>query len=105
MDIWYKAQNLDRFSEIEETYFSLFLGPKLPFRVYGSAMVTSPNNKGVILIGGYIRNDHVESSALLELSGNSVESLQWTILEQKLKHPRCNHVALFLPQNLLKAAS
>ena len=28
-------------------------GPKLPFKVRNSAMVTSPNGKGVVIFGGF----------------------------------------------------
>ena len=72
----------------------------MPFKVYGSTMVTSPCGKGVILIGGYNRNERKESDVLLELTGHSVDTLKWIILEQKLKYPRCRHVSYLIPDDL-----
>ena len=60
-------------------------------------MVTSPNSKGVVLIGGY-NDTHMKSSKqLIELSGNSKKSLKWTILNQKMKYLRSYHVAYSIP--------
>ena len=38
-----------------------------------------------------------KSSALFELSGDSVESLKWKKLDQKLQYPRVNHVSFLIP--------
>ena len=55
-------------------------------------MVTSPTEKGVVMIGGH--NQFAPYSFdLLELSGNSKEKLEWKILEQKLQYPRSDHVS------------
>ena len=35
------------------------------------------------------------------LSGNSLESLEWTILDQKLQYPRYNHVLYIIPDKLM----
>ena len=50
-------------------------------------MISLPTEKGILMIGGYAKN-HKWVSNLLELSGDSVETLEWRILEQKLQHPR-----------------
>ena len=49
--------------------------------------------KGVILIGGCNYNEGKSSNALIQLEGNSINSLRWTILQQKLKLSRSGHVA------------
>ena len=75
-----------------------FLGPKIPAIIKrclnGIAMVTSPTRKGVILIGGKdTKGDETFSRHLIELSGDSMEELKWSILDEKLQHERLNHVA------------
>ena len=61
-------------------------------------MVTSPTEKGIVVIGGEIDEDFElqkgSSNALLELSRNSKGDLSWTILEQNLKFPISHHVFL-----------
>ena len=37
---------------------------------------------------------------LLELSGDSQESLEWNILEQKLQHPRYRHVSFSISNDI-----
>ena len=69
------------------------LGPELPFILKGSTMVTSLTGKGVLLIGGYNSNDE-DSNALIELSGDSIQNLKWTILDEKLKRARFSHVSI-----------
>ena len=64
-------------------------GPSLPFPSKNSAMVTSPDGLGVVLIGGYNYFDNHFSSALIELRDGL-----WVPLEQKVKHIRKHHVAL-----------
>ena len=56
-------------------------------------MVTSgPQENGVILIGGGGHRSGTRilepKSALMELSGHSMETLKWSILSQRLQHPR-----------------
>ena len=66
-----------------------FLGPNLPvdsipFPREGSTMVPSPTGRSVIVIGGYV---------LIELSGDSIRSLKWTILDQRLQYGVFKHVS------------
>ena len=63
-------------------------------------MVTSSTEKGVIVIGGRSQSLRISdkiSDALLELSGDSVESLEWKTLDQKLIYPRSDHVSFIIP--------
>ena len=79
-------------------------------------MVSSPTGKSVVVIGGstmewevvdgtiqtpwqhwrFVPNDF--SDALIELSGYSIESLTWTILEQKLQYGTTKHVSFQITQ-------
>ena len=80
-------------------------GPNLPSQLWDSAIIPSPNGRGVVLIGG-IKNVgnglHVRSDELLELTGESIDSLTWIKLEQKLIFPRSEHIALPVPDTLFK---
>ena len=76
-------------------------GPILPYsRIFGSTLITSPTNRGVILIGGYTGNTGLGpiTNYLYELSGDSEENLTWSMLEQKLDVGRYFHWSL--PINL-----
>ena len=55
-------------------------------------MISSPTEKGVVIIGGWKEsvtcnkfNKSEHSSDLLELSGDSKETLEWKFLERNLK--------------------
>ena len=74
----------------------LISGPKFPFKLSGSAMVTSPSGKGVIIIGGHNHNKSKFSNALLELKDISKE---WVPLKQTLQHERAGHVAIPIPDD------
>ena len=62
-------------------------------------MISSPTEKGVVMIGGQKQNLQ-NSSDLLELSGDSQETLEWKILEQKLQHPRSAHVSFSISNEI-----
>ena len=66
------------------TSFQTFLGPKLPFALFGSTMISSPTEKGIVMIGGLtpkgVPANQIVSNNFLELSGNSVVTLEWKIL-------------------------
>ena len=74
----------------------LISGPKLPFQLGYSAMVTSPSGKGVVVIGGFNCNEFEDSNALLELKG--ISSKEWVSLKQTLQHG-CKHVAIPFPDD------
>ena len=56
----------------------------IPFPREGSTMVPSPTGRSAIVIGGYV---------LIELSGDSIRSLKWTILDQRLQYGVFEHVS------------
>ena len=88
-------------------------------------MVTSPTGKGGVLIGGAVTPEvHITESdfqsmtgselenlrtflmtltgsdKLYELSGESMETLKWSILDQKLKYGRHGHVAITISDDI-----
>ena len=69
----------------------MFAGPSLPYKLYDSAMATSPDGGGVILFGGYNYDKGGKEDTLLELRFGADN---WTILPQKLKQPRNQHVVI-----------
>ena len=92
---------------IHNLFTCVFLGPMPPINPFQAKMVTSPTGKGVVLIGGTNRNgNHFStighSEILLELSGHSIENLQWSILDQKLSQPRTHHVAITIPDETFR---
>ena len=64
-------------------------------------MITSPNGHSVVLIGGNtgVIPNNEESDVLLELSGDSIETLKWNKLDQKLSHPRYQHLAFLISED------
>ena len=63
-------------------------------------MISSPTEKGVVMIGGFNRTLKKYFSDLLELSGDSEETLEWKILEQKLQHPRFGHISFSISNEI-----
>ena len=63
-------------------------------------MISSPNEKGVVVIGGKKSNE--TSNALIELSGDCKDDLKWTILDQKLQSPRLHHLAFPIGNKILR---
>ena len=63
-------------------------------------MISSPSEKGVVMIGGCKRNFRDLSTDLLELSGDSKETLEWKVLEQKLQHPRFGHISFSISNDI-----
>ena len=62
-------------------------------------MVSSPTGKGVVIIGGFcnpILLSNYSSECLFELSGDSIESLKWKKLDQKLQYSRNGHVSFLI---------
>ena len=80
--------------------FSFISGPKLPFALYSSAMITSPRGS-VVLVGGWNYDKQEILSDLWELKVSSSGSLlEWTRLEQSLSAPRSYHLVIPLPDDL-----
>ena len=70
-------------------------------------MISSPTEKGVVIIGGWKKsvtcnefNKSEHSSDLLELSGDLIESLEWKLLKQKLQYQRSHHVSFSISNDI-----
>ena len=67
----------------------------LPENVHGASLLTSPNGRSVILIGGCTSRFN-PSNKLYELSGNSTSNLKWRVMDQALVYPRSSHLSHYL---------
>ena len=64
-------------------------------------MISSPSEKGIIMIGGGGMNQKMKpSSYILELSGDFEETLEWKILEQKLQYTRTSHISFSISNDI-----
>ena len=72
----------------------MFAGPSLPYKLYDSAMATSPDGGGVILFGGWTGDNKAYEDKILELRFGANE---WSVLTQKLNQPRSEHVVIPIP--------
>ena len=63
-------------------------------------MISSLTEKSVVVIGGQKSMFGEYSSDLLELSGDSQETLKWKILEKKLQYPRAGHMSLCISNDI-----
>ena len=62
-------------------------------------MISSPTEKSVVMIGGFEIGGSRRCD-LLELSGDSIETLEWKILQQKLQYPRHHHVSVSISNDI-----
>ena len=69
----------------------LSTGPELPYGLYGSAMSTSPDGNGVILVGGY--SSYRDSILELKADGQGWVGA-WTTLSTKLQYARGYHIII-----------
>lgn len=70
-------------------------GPELPNAIRHSAMTTSPDGNGVILVGGYKYSSGVSSDSILELKADGQGWVgAWTTLSTKLQYARGQHVVI-----------
>ena len=76
------------------TYFKK--GPKLPCKLRGSAMVSSPSGQGVVVIGGYNHNEFKYSNNFLELHSSQ---MKWIKLQQTLQYARSHHIVFAIPND------
>jgi hypothetical protein len=71
----------------------VFVGPDLPEKTFGAAMVPTPDGTGVVLIGGYYT-----AKDLYELKCTSV-GCQWSLMAQHLSVSRYFHIAFYVPDS------
>ena len=73
------------------SFFFCITGPSLPYPLYGSAMVESPDGMGVMLFGGYSSHTNQDKNRILELRAGAVS---WNILNVPLEMARAYHVVI-----------
>ena len=73
-------------------------GPSLPRDLEEFTMITSPEENGVIAIGG--RSGREFESAIFKMTCTGSLNCEWTELEQKLDIGRIDHVAFLIPDEL-----
>ena len=69
----------------------LSTGPELPDAIGYSAMSTSPDGNGVILVGGYVSGTNLDSILELKADGQGWVR-EWTTLSTKLQYERWGHI-------------
>ena len=71
----------------------------MPFKLYAGAMISSPDEKGVIatLVGEHDSESGINANALMELRSGATN---WTIFKQKLIYGRTMPVILSIPNYL-----
>ena len=69
----------------------LSAGPELPYGLWNSAMATSPDGNGVILVGGY--SSYQDSILELKADGQGWVGA-WTTLSTKLQYGRNYHIII-----------
>ena len=73
----------------------LSAGPELPYRLRNSAMATSPDGNGVILVGGFLSSFPWYSDSILELKADGQGWVgAWTTLSTKLQYARSGHIVI-----------
>ena len=75
----------------------LSIGPELPYALRDSAMSTSPDGNGVILVGGskYSSGVYSDSDSILELKADGQGWVgTWTTLSTKLQYAREDHIMI-----------
>ena len=75
-------------------------GPPLPHKCFRPTMIPTPDGEGVILLGCDEESDiKYETENIYRLMWKGSE-LEWVIMNQKLKYPRWNLVAMLIPDEL-----
>ena len=74
----------------------LSTGPELPYPLTGSAMATSPDGNGVIMVGGSTSSySSGNLDSILELKADGQGWVgAWTTLTTKLQYARSSHIVI-----------
>jgi N-acetylneuraminic acid mutarotase len=73
-------------------------GPELPFGIAGCQMVEDQNGGVVLIGGGSIQFDNLDTLYQLPHGG---QDAVWTKMEQKMKPGRCQHTAFLVSENVV----
>ena len=82
-----------------KNFFLNSIGPKLPVGLFHSTMISSPTGMGVMMIGGRAKLNPMFPD-ILELSGDSKETLEWKTLDQKIQYPRIFHLSVSISNDI-----
>ena len=86
----------------------------MPFAINGPTMITSPTEKGVLIIGGSKSEVNPSGSIsefskntpdIFELSGDCFNTLKWSKLDHKLQYPRFRHLSFLISNELFVGLS
>ena len=80
-------------------FVSNSIGPKLPVGLIHSTMISSTTGMGVMMIGGRTKLNPMFPD-ILELSGDSKETLEWKTLDQKIQYPRIFHLSVSISNDI-----
>ena len=94
-----------------EIFYLITLGPKMPYAINGPSMITSPTEKGVLIISGMKSEVYPNKSGsvsrlskmtpdIFELSGDCFNTLKWSKLDHKLQYPRFRHLSFLISNEL-----
>ena len=75
----------------------------MPISMHQHNMITTPDGKAVLVIGGdpYPDSNTVKHDKIYELQCTSgLKTCKWITLEQKLKYARESFIAMFIPDSL-----
>ena len=83
----------------------------MPYAINGPTMITSPTEKGVLIISGMKSEVYPNKSGsvsrlskmtpdIFELSGDCFNTLKWSKLDHKLQYPRFRHLSFFISNEL-----
>lgn len=76
--------------------FEYFLGPEMPFGAVNGAIVPSPDEQAIYVVGGYDWFSGTNSDAIMKLECQfGPGSCEWTVLESKLSPPGYVHHLAF----------
>lgn len=70
----------------------------MPHKLSGSSMITSPDDKGVVIVGGWEADTQKSSGDLFEL--RDISQQHWQKLNQTLKKKRTYPVAIPIPEEI-----
>ena len=73
------------------------LGPEMPKACNSHASVKTPNGEGIIVVGcGWSSTNDI-----YKLEWKDDTTLEWSTMTQKLKYPRFENAAMYVPNHMV----
>ena len=79
----------------------MYLGPEMPRACSSHAVVKTPNSEGIIVLGCGEGGGVSDSSDLFKLEWKDETTLEWSTMTQKLKYPRFENAAMYVPNHMV----